>query len=923
MKLLKKIQTLFRKEKIDAEMAEEMRLHLERRTQANLAAGMSADEARYAAQRQFGGVDQLKETAREQRGGVWLEQLFQDLRYAVRQLRRTPGFATVAVLSLALGIGANTAIFSLVDDVLLKMLPVKNPSELVLFHWASKVGWVGQVSGSWEMNPVTKVATCTSFSARAFESFRDNNSTLAAVCAFAPITDFTLIVDGQAEASQAFGGQVVSGGYYAALGVPAIVGRTITPEDDRPGAEPVAVISHRYWQRRFNGDPAVVGKAISVNRTSVVIVGVTPPQFVGALDVGNAPDISLPLAMLPAVDPNISKNAGLPGGMWWLRVMGRLKPGATSEQARANLEGVFHQSAVEDAAAMPSRGQVAGKPANEIPQLGLEPGGQGLNSARHSYTQMLMVLTGLVGLVLVIACANVANLLLARGAARRREIAARLALGASRSRLVRQLLTESGLLVLLGAAAGVLVAYWGRVLLAAMNPLGTPVTPALELSAALDGRVLGFTVMVAVASGLLFGLVPALRATRVDLSTEFQGGSRTLSGGNRSRLAKTLLIVQVALSLVLLVGAGLFVRTLRNLQSVDVGIKRERLLLFELTAWSSGTDHAGQVTLHQRVLERIGAIPGVRSATFSRMPLLTGGAWNTRVAVPGHPPPRGKTDTAMLNAVDGDFFTTFGIPVILGRTFTRRDDAQATKVVVINETMAHQFFGDENPVGRRFERIFGPNKTDLEIVGVVGDARYASVKGKIPATAYLPFSQEPEGWANYAVRTNGDPEAMVASIRAAVREIDPNLPLANVRTQEAQIEKLFARERLFARFSSFFGVLALALVCVGLYGLMSYAVTCRTGEIGIRIALGALPRRVLGMILRESLTLVMAGAAIGLAAASLLTSTVEKMLFGVVRFDPATYGAMTLLLAVAALLAAWLPARRAAKVDPMVALRCE
>jgi predicted permease len=916
MKLLRQLLALFRKEKLDAEMSKEMRAHLELQTQQNLARGMPPDEARYAARRAFGGEEQIKERCRDERrhGWLWLDQALQDIRYAARQLRRSPGFATVAVLSLGLGIGANTAIFSLVDAVLLKMLPVKKPEDLVLFQWVmGPKGFPVPLFAALETDPKTKRTLCASLSKEAFERFRSQSgNSLSDVFAFVRVPQPTLVADGLAEVGSA---QLISGGYHAGLGVPALIGRTLTAEDDRPGAAPAAVISHGYWQRRFGGDVATIGKSLVVNGAVVTIVGVTPPGFFGALDVGVAPDVSLPLALLPQVDGQIAEFTSRPGGLWWLRVMGRLKPGVTREQAEADLGGVFRRVATASLAA-------AGQPAAEPPSFVMAPGGQGLNQQRHHYRQRLMILTGLVALVLLIACVNVANLLVARGASRRREIAARLALGASRRRLVRQLLTESALLVFLGGTVGGLIAHWGRGLLLTMNVFDEDGGRTLALLPALDLRVLGFTLAVAALTGLLFGLVPALRATRVDLSAEFQGGAKTL-GGSRSRLARTLMTVQIALSLVLLVGAGLFGRTLAKLEGIGVGFARERLLLFSLNARPPAYDAARGGVLHERVRAAVAAIPGVRGVTYSQMPLLSRRERSTGIGVPGRTPPsNGRPETALLNIVDSDFFTTLGMPILLGRGFTAADHAQASRVAVINEAMAQKFFPDQNPIGRRFNQARS-GSWEMEVVGVVRNAKYSDVKNGMPATVYVPFAQSPGGEASYAVRTEGDPLAFVGVIRAAVRAIDPNLPLADVRTQEAQIEKLFADERMLARFSTFFSGLALALVGVGLFGLMSYTVARRTSEIGLRIALGAEPRRVQASVLRESLMLVAIGTAVGLGVAGLASKTVEKMLYGVERSDPMIYATATVLLLAVAVIAAWLPARRAAKVNPVVALRAE
>ena len=918
------MKTLFLKKKLDEQLSEEVRTHVEMATEANIAAGMSPEEARYAALREFGNVTGIQEQTRDERGWVWFEQFLQDLRYGARQLRRSPGFTAVVVLSLGLGIGANTAIFSLVDEVLLKTLPVHKPEELVLFRWAEPAqGWTGAVNGSWEKDPVTQAVTCTSFSRQAFDSFLHDNRSLAGLFAFAPFHSPTVIVDGQAEISN--GGQFVSGGYYPGLGVSALVGRLILPEDDHVGAAPVVVISYRYWQGRFGGDPAVLGKAIQVNGTPVRIIGVAPREFHGTLDVGETPDLSLPLALWSTVDPFAKVAAQDNSPVWWLRVMGRLNPDATREQVRASLNGLFQQLAVADLAATPSRnggGTIAHEA--QLPRLQITSGSQGLTEDRNAYAQRLAVLMTLVGLVLLIACLNVANLLLARGVARQREIAARMALGATRRRLVRQLLTESGMLTFLGAALGAVLASWAVHGLSVVSLLGARASSALELHPGIDARVLGFTAAIAMGTGLLFGLVPALRATRLDLRGGFLGGAQLSGKGSRSLLAQTLMVTQVGLSLVLLIGAGLFVRTLRNLEGVDVGFNREHLLLFRLDATPAGYDDARASDLFERIVQQIDLLRGVRQASFSFMPLLSLAGWNTLLEIPGTPVDQAHPTLAMVNAVDPAFFSTLGTHLLLGREFTERDRRKVARVAIVNETLARQYFGDQSAVGRRFQRNTREGKVETEIVGVMSDAKYNEVKSKTPAVLYLPFRQgEMTGEANFVVRTVGDPEALTGAIRSIIRGIDPKLPLAEVRTLDAQVESLFASERLLARISSFFGLLAMALVCVGLYGLLSYSVTRRTREIGIRMALGALPHRVLWMVLRESLILTGWGLIAGLAAALALTRMVASLLYDVKATDPLTYAAVSLLLVGAAILAVWLPARRAAKVDPVVALRAE
>ena len=845
------------------------------------------------------------------------------MKFALSQLWKSPGFTGVAVLSLALGIGANTAVFSLVNAVMLRLLPVKAPGELVLFNWLAESGASPHSSSGWSTrDPASGKQTSTSFSIHTFEEFRDHNDTLSSVFAFAPsYGGVTVNVDGQADIAR--NAQWASGQYHLGLGVTAAAGRLFTPADDEPAAPGVVVISHRYWQRRFGTDPAAIGKSILVNNTPVTIIGVTAPHFAGTMQVGEFIDVTLPLALEPRM--NTRPEEGRKPDYWWVRIMGRLKPGVSAAQAQANLEGVFQETARgnlstprKSAAAAEKAAASPGEPDPRGMRLRAESGAQGLVEARREQQKSLRLLLGLVALVLLVACANVANLLLARGAARRREIAVRLSLGASRARIVGQLLAESLLLALLGAAVGVVFAIWGRNTLLALQPLGSGPT---ELDATLDLRVLAFTSAIAVLTGVLFGLVPALRATRVNLSAEFQGGTRALGTGSRSLLAKSLMTIQVALSLVLLIGAGLFVRTLRNLEQADVGFNREHLLLFQINAIANGTPQAQTLALYDRVAARLASMPGVRSTGFSRIQLLSGGSWSTGINVPGGE--SGVTNVnARANDIDPGFFSTIGLPLLFGRNFTARDEAGAPKVAIVNQALALKCFGTENVVGRRIG--FGSRDPNTEIVGVVRDAQYFNVKSAPPPTIYGPYAQGGRpGVGQFVVRLAAEPAAVVPAIRAAIKEIDPTVPLFDVRTQEEQINRLFTQERLFASLCSAFGVLALLLAAVGLYGLMSYAVLRRTGEIGLRMALGALPAGVLWMIVRESLALVSIGIAIGLAAAFGATRAIASMLFGLSASDPLTYAAVAVLMVIVAIVACLMPARRASKVDPMVALRTE
>jgi predicted permease len=843
-----------------------------------------------------------------------------DLRFAVRQLLKSPGFTTVAVLSLALGIGANTAIFSLVNEFLLRMLPVRNPEELVLFRQirpAQGAGMQRSEMGNSYTDPATGRTTGTSFSVLAFQRFRDHRpAAVSDVFAFTNFYQVNVLIDGQPEAG--ISAQMVSGDYFKGLGVHAAAGRVLSREDDQLAAPAVAVISHRYWQKRFARDPGVIGRTIHVNQVPVTIIGVSAPGFNGTGQAGESTDLSVPLAHHPrflAANPDLAK-----AWSWWIRIMGRLAPGFTGTQAAASLEPIFQQAAREGWEEGRSLDR-APQPSPNPPNLVADPGGQGENDNRRHQGPTLRILMGLVSLVLLAACANVANLLLARGAGRRREIAVRLALGASRARIVRQLLAESLLLALLGAGLGALFAGVGRGLLLALRPAGN--SSALELP--LDGRVLGFTVLVAVATAVVFGLAPALRATRLDLTAEFQGSARAL-GGARSRLSQALMIVQIALSIVLLVSTALCARTLRNLHAVDAGFNRGQLVMFRVDGVPAGYTQEKSNTLKLRLVERIQQIPGVRAATFSNIALLSRGRWGSSIAVRDFTPEKGASPSVHVNPLAPNFFQAMELPLLAGRGFSERDTLGAPKVAVVNQAFAQKFLGGRNPVGHTFNFGSRPStdpKNFIEIIGYTRDAKYTGLRDPVQPTVYLSALQYPDDGANFLVRLAGEPGPFAAALRNALNEIDPALPVLNLRTMEDQLDRNHAQERLFAWLSGFFGVLALALACVGLYGLMSYGVVRRTGEIGLRMALGAVPTQVMRMILRESLALVSVGVVLGLAGAYAASRLIAAMLFGVSRSDPLTYGAVALVLFGVALAATLLPARRAARIEPMRALRTE
>jgi predicted permease len=864
-----------------------------------------------------------------------MQSILQDLRYGARMLLRQKGLTAIAVLSLALGIGANTALFSVVDAMLLKKLPVKEPDRLALFGARSPRDFSpGSYSGNSSRDPVTGERVMTSFPYQSFARFREQPGVLSDVFAFGGVS-LNVSADGQADVAS---GQAVSGNYYAGLGVQTMIGRTITDEDDKTSSSPVAVLSYRYWQRRFSGDPGVIGKQINLNNVAFTVIGVTPPGFDGTGQAGSTRDVTIPIACEPQMYVDRERSNMNGAGVWWLLIMGRLKPGATIEQARAQLEGVFHQSVVEHRTARQTQSQAqGGNPIKalepkDFPRLTMVSGNQGEMNTREYYAPSLYMLLGVVGLVLLIACANVANLLLARAAARRKEIGVRLALGASRWRLIRQLLTESVMLAGIGGALGILFALWIKDGLLAVSDWGPK-----ALEPRLDWRVLGFTLALTMLTGIVFGIVPAWRATKVDLAPSLKDNARGSSAAARSLLSRGLVVTQVKLSLLLLVGAGLFLRTLLNLQFVEPGFDTRNLLLFGVQPGLIGYKDEKLTQLYQQMAERIEAVPGAQAVTFSRMTLLAHGSSSRgvflRAALSAPPDSEGRikpSGDGYVHHVRENFLEAMGIPLLAGRSLKPQDDAKAPKAVVVNQTFANKYFPDENPIGKRF--TFDTKKPDeIEIVGLARDAKYTRQRDEIPPTVYIPWRQDLRAMAGvtFEVRTAGDPNAAVAAVRQAVREVDGNLPLNNVKTQVEQAEETLRMERLFAKLLSLFGLLAQQLASIGLYGVMAYSVSQRTNEIGIRMALGADHRDVLKMVLRQGMSLTIIGVVLGLAGAYVLTKYLESkmnlnnMLFGVKVSDPLTYGVIAAFLTLVALFACFIPARRATKVDPMVALRCE
>jgi len=881
---------LFGQQRKNRELDEEIESHLQMHIEDNLRLGMTPEEARRQAMIKLGGVESTKEAYRDQRSLPGLETSWQDLRYAARQLRKNPGFTAVVVFTLALGIGANTAIFSVVDAVLLKSLPVKKPEQL---YQIAHAGTRGVMEGN---------------NFPFFEHLRDHSQSFDGLLAFNP-NPWKVTIDGNTEIVS---GQVVTGNYFSVLGVDALLGRVLTPEDDKvPQGHPVAAISYGYWQRRFGGDPDVLGKTVTINLTPFTVIGVTPPEFFG-VQVGRSADISVPMAMHSLVGSGAKLNEHK---FWWnLPILGRLKAGVSREQASAELDLLQHQFLTE--AGMPEE-----KRKDFFVRCKLMPAQRGLAELRKQFSSPLQVLMGIVGLVLLIACANVANLLLARAATRQKEISIRLAVGASRTRLIRQLLTESVLLASLGGGLGLLLAYWGAQSLLGFIPSRGA---ALTLHFIPDARILSFTAVLSLLTGTLFGLAPAWRATRVPLHAALKDRASRDGGRTRSGFGKMLVVSQMTLSLLLLIGAGLFVRSLQQLRQVETGFHRqEHVLLVSLDCYGTAYQGPRLSTLHQELLERMNGLPGVRSASLSTAIPFRGGVDATRIFLAGaaaHP----EDEEINVIVVAPRYFETLGVPLVAGRDFGPQDGEPSPRVAVVSESMARRYFPNENPLGKRFSLTRQEAGKDREIVGVVKDARFGGHRQENTPMVYLSHQQD---WTrpaiHFALRATGDPAAVIATVRQTIQSVGKDIPVAKIVTLRAQADEALAKERLVATLSGFFGLVALLLAGVGLFGLVSHGVGRRTNEIGIRMALGARRPDVLNLILKETLLLVLPGVLLGLVAAVIATRFIASLLFGVTATDPVTFVVAPLVLLAVALLACLIPARRAMKVDPMVALRYE
>ena len=834
-----------------------------------------------------------------------------DLKHAYRMLLHTKGWTLVVLLSLAIGIGATTALFAAVNGMLLQSVPVPDPEQLVRLASAGDNNMRRNSSDYGFSQPYNGQNVRASFSYSVYQELRAANRTLTDLAAFAPLGPFNVVVNGTAEIASSYG---VSGNFFSLLRVPMALGRPLVESDDQASAPPAAVVSDAYWRRQLGSDPAVVGQTVRINNSSVTIVGVMAAGYTGIQRLGGpAPDITVPLAATGLFNPTQAERLHQPTN-WWLLVIGRLRPGVTTAQVVGNLEGPFHAAARAGmdaymAALTPEQRSLSDNQqrGTAVPALVARPAQHGIYDVNPTSARSATIVSVVVTILLLIVCANVANLLLSRASTRHREISVRLSMGARRSRLVRQLLTESLLLSGTGGVLGIGVAYWTKSLL----PFGQ--------NATIDTRVVVFVVGVTVITGLLFGLAPALRATRVELASAMKESSRSVTGG-RTWLSKSLLVLQVAMSLVLLVGAGLFLRTLHNLRSVDVGFNADNLLMFDINPQANRYDADRIAQLYTRTEAALAALPGVRSVALTRVPLLSGGTSTSDVWIRGG---SGPNEMYMM-WVSPAFFETLEIPVLTGRGLTQQDVTSPKSVAVINETAARKYFGGMNPLGQHLGQ--SPETAgEAQVVGVIRDTKYNSLREPAPPTMYQLYQVLPPSvqTVTVVVRTAADPSTMIEPVRAAMRLVDPEIPLTGVTTQTDEIEGRVAQERLFALAYSMFGGLALLLACIGLFGLMSYNVSRRTSEIGIRIALGAQRAGVVGMVLRESMIMVVIGVTIGLVAAIAAGRLVTAILFGLEANDPWTMTAAIVLMAAVCLIAGYLPARRASRVDPMVALRYE
>ena len=900
------IQSLLGKQRVERELDEELDSYLAASIADKQRSGLDPAAARRAARAEIGSRNSVKHQVWSSRWESTFDNLHADIRQGIRALTKSPGFTIVAVLSLALGIGANTAIFTLFNAILLRPLPVQNPQQLVLFG-------DGRAAGSNDGLPSDSTRL---FAYPFYREFKSKSQVFSGIAAINSIQfgSHGSVAGGPPEQLRI---DLVSSNYFSVFGVLPALGRTLTDADETTaGSGPVAVISYAWWQRRFAGDPAVLGKQVNVEAHNYTIVGVAQPGFFGAT-VGQTADLWIPLSMEKEISPGWH---GLDDKFFQsLYLIARLKPGETAAQATPETNLLFKQILRSDyVGPNPSPKELA---SIQHANIELTSAARGLSRLRRQFSSPLEILMTIVGLVLLIACANIANMLLARGVSRAREVAVRMALGASRARIIVQLLTESSLLAGIGAAIGVALAWKTSAILLHMAAPG-PVPVPIDLTP--DLPVLAFTLLLTVLTALLFGIIPALRATRLELTPALKEGRGSAPLSARNTLGRGLIVGQIALSVLLLAAAGLFLRSLVKLTSTDTGFDGKNVLVFGLDESSANLPIDATLTqLQQRIEDRVQSIHGVQSASFS-MFTFNQGEWSNDLTVQGIPRTPENSHDVLYNVVGKNYFSTFGLPILEGRGFTAQDTEKSPKVALINQTMARRFFPNSSAIGHRFG--FGDDIThsgDIEIIGVVKDAKYVSLRESPEMAAYFPYIQRIQYFSNFSVRYTGDPRPIIAAVREAIPQVNSNVIISSVSTLSELVQHSIATQKLIAQLSAFFGALAVFLACIGIYGLLSYAVLRRTNEIGIRLALGAQTRTLRWMVLRESILLLAIGLALGLPIALASTGILRNLLYQLSPSDPWTFAASVLIVAAMTILAAWLPARRATKVDPMVALRCD
>jgi predicted permease len=904
--LWRRVEMLLKGKQFRADLDEEMRLHMDLREKQQAEQGMDADEARYAAMRKFGNATALKEKSTTAWGWRWLESLRQDAWYGVRSMMRSPWVTAVALLSLALGIGATTAIYTLMDAVMLRSLPVKDPERLVVLG-------VGRDEGISDEFGQTDL-----YSYPVYRNLQRENQVFSDVAAVMSMMNETRGVVGDRTEQEPIKVQLVSGTYFETLGVEPLMGRMLTEDDDKTeGDHPVVVVSYAWWTRAMSRDEAVLGKTLRLGSTVFTIVGVAPPKFSGA-KVGEAPDVWAPMSMTQAVPPHWSayKDKIAEG----LYLIGRMKPGVTLQQATANVN-VWYQQTFQGMLGDFAHEQTPAKNATLLKNthVPLTKMTTGLAGVTLQFRQALTVLMTVVVLVLLIACANIANLLLARGTARARELAVRQALGAGRMRIARQLLTESVVLALAGGAMGVAIAAGGsRLLLKMVSSYENP----LPLDLSMNTNLLLFTLAVTLSTAVLFGTIPALRATQLQLTDSLKDGRGASTAATKGALARGLVITQIALSLVLLVGAGLFLRSFVNLNNVDTGFDKENVLLLTLDESSAGyvSNDPRLPQLHRAIEERVSGLPGVKAASFSTYTYAEG-SWYSAVFVQGFD--NDKNQNVRHDVIGNGYLATMGIPLVAGRNFGPQDTATSQKVAIVSERMARTMFPNGQALGQHYSVDDQAHAGDIEVVGIARDVKFHKLDEKPGIMDYLPYTQSPGYLNDFEVRYQGDEGAVSAAVQNVIHSVDRNLPVVHVMTLEERVAGTMRDQRLVAQLCTFFGLVSVFLSSIGIYGLMSYLVSRRTSEIGIRMALGAERWHVRWMVMREMLWLVVIGVAIGVPATMMGSRLVKAMLFGLNGLDFASVIGATVLLLAVTLLAGYLPARRASRLNPVVALRYE